>query len=263
MNKSIATFIENYEAAPLTKKAYLQTLELFQRFLGSSKPTEEKVEEFMHQLGKDGLSSASINRHLSAIRAYFLWMKKKAPKELRADYDLIIRAPKIQRKLPRLLSAREVNSIVAATSTPFERALIMVIYDGALRIGELMNIEAGDIDFTDGFLKITRKGGEEARVPVSDKTLKALREHIDGRQGKVFPQAYWELHQVIRKLANRAGIRELTPHQLRHARASELRRQGVALEDIKDFLGHAQYQTTLIYARIMPTELKRRLPPAF
>ncbi len=263
MNKSIATFIEDYEAAPLTKKAYCQTLELFQRFLGSNEPTEEKVEGFMHQLEKDGLSSASINRYLSAIRAYFLWMKKKAPKELRADYDLIVRGPKVQRKLPRFLSAEEVNSVVAATSTSLERALIMVIYDGALRIGELMGVEAGDIDFADGFLKITRKGGEETRVPVSDKTLEALREHIDGHRGKVFPQPYWELHQLIRKLGNRAGVRKLTPHQLRHARASELRRQGVALEDIKDFLGHAQYETTLIYARIMPTELKRRLPSAF
>lgn len=263
MNKSIATFIEDYEAAPLTKKSYRQTLGLFQRFLGQSNPTEEKVEEFMRKLQEDGLSSATINRHLSAIRAYFLWMKKKAPKEKRADFDLVIRGPKMQRKLPQLRTAKEVHNIVDKTETAFERALIMVIYDGALRIAELMNLKAGDIDFDDGYLKITRKGGEETRVPVSYMTLKALKKYMGNRKGRVFPEAYWRLNYEIRKLGNRAGIRKLTPHQLRHARASDLRRQGVALEDIKDFLGHLQLQTTLIYARLMPSDLKKRLPTAF
>jgi len=74
---SIGRFIDEYEAASLTKKAYRQTLELFQQFLMGSKPTEETVEEFIHNLQKNGLSAASVNRHLSALRAYFWWMKKK------------------------------------------------------------------------------------------------------------------------------------------------------------------------------------------
>jgi len=263
MDETMATFIKEYQVAPLTKKAYHQTLELFSHFLNSSKPSEEKVEEFMQHLGKEGLSSASINRHLSAIRAYFLRMKKRAPKELRSDYDLIVRGPKVHRKLPRLLTSEEVNNIVDKAETPFERALIMTIYDGALRIAELMNLKTGDIDYEEGLLKITRKGGEETRVPVGDRSLKALREYTRGRHGRVFTQPYWRLHYEVGRLGNQARIRKLTPHQLRHARASDLRRQGVALEDIKEFLGHAQYQTTLIYARIMPTELKKKLPPAF
>ena len=261
--ESIAKFIDEYQVAPLTQKAYRQTLELFSRFVNGSQPSEEKVKEFINQLEKDGLSTASVNRHLSAIRAYFLWMKKKSPKEKRADFDLIVRGPKVQRKLPQLLSAEEVKSIVEIAETPFERALIMTIYEGALRIAELMNLKVEDIDFDGGFLKVTRKGGEETRIPVSDKTLTALRKHIGRRHGQVFTQPYWRLHYEIGRLGNKAGIRKLTPHQLRHARASDLSRQGVALEDIKDFLGHAQYQTTLIYARLMPAELKRRLPTAF
>jgi len=259
----IDTFIDRYEAAPLTKKSYRQTLDLFQRFLGRSEPTEEKVEEFMRKLQEDGLSSATINRHLSAIRTYFLWMKKKAPKERRADFDLVIRGPKMQRKLPTLRTDDNVKSIVAAAKTPFERALIMTLYDGALRIAELMNLQVDDIDFNDGYLKLTRKGGEETRIPVSDATLKVLKKYIGSRKGKVFNQPYWRLNYEIRKLGTRAGIRKLTPHQLRHARATDQRRRGVALEDIQEFLGHKNIQTTLIYARLMPTELKRKIPSAF
>ena len=259
----IDTFIHEYEAAPLTKKSYRQTLDLFQRFLGQSEPTEEKVEEFMLKLQEDGLSSATINRHLSAIRAYFLWMKKKAPKERRADFDLIVRGPKMQRKLPPLRTDDNVKSIIATTKTPFERALVMTTYDGALRISELMNMQVDDVDIDGGYLKITRKGGEETRIPVSNVTVKALKKYIGNRKGKIFPQPYWRLNYEIKKLGNRAGIKKLTPHQLRHARASDLRRQGVALEDIQDFLSHKNIQTTLIYARLMPTELKRKIPSAF
>lgn len=259
----IDKFIEQYEAAPLTKKSYRQTLEHFQRFLGRNEPTEEKVEEFIHKLQEDGLSPATINRHLSAIRTYFLWMKKRAPKEKRADFDLVIKGPKMQRKLPPLRTDENVKAIVTAAETPFERALIMTIYDCALRIAELMNLQVDDVDFNDGYLKITRKGGEETRLPVSDITLKALKQYIGHRKGKIFTQPYWRLNYEIRKLGTRAGIRKLTPHQLRHARASDLRRQGVALEDIQDFLSHKNIQTTLIYARLMPTELKSKIPSAF
>lgn len=260
---TIEKFINEYEMAPSTRRVYRLALEAFQRFLGPSEPTEEKVEQFLHKLHEDGLSSSSINRTLSTIRTYFLWLKKRAPKEKRADFDLVIRGPKMQRKLPTLRTDDNVKSIIAAVETPFERALIMVIYDGALRIAELMNLQVDDVDFGDGYLKITRKGGEETRIPVSDVTLKALKKYFGHRKGKIFTQPYWRLNYEIRKLGNRVGVKKLTPHQLRHARAIDLRRQGVALEDIKDFLGHKQLQTTLIYARIMPTELKRKIPLAF
>jgi integrase/recombinase XerD len=259
----IDTFINGYEAAPLTKKAYRQSLETFQRFLGRVEPTEEKVEEFMHKLQKEGISSATINRHLSAIRTYFLWMKKKAPKEKRADFDLIVRGPKMQRKLPPLRTDENVKSIIAVAKTSFERALIMVLYDGALRIAELMNMQVHDVDFDGGYVKITRKGGEEARIPVSGETLKALKKYIGKRKGQIFTQPYWRLNYEINKIANRAGIRKLTPHQLRHARACDLRLHDVALENIQELLGHKNIQTTLIYARMMPTGLKKKIPSAF
>lgn len=256
-------FINEYEMAQSTRRVYRLALEAFHRFLGKSEPTEEKVEQFLHELHEKGLSSSSINRTLSTIRTYFLWLKKRAPKEKRADFDLVIRGPKMQRNLPTLRTDDNVKSVVAAAKTPFDRALIMTLYDGALRIAELMNLQVDDVDFDDGYLKITRKGGEEARRPVSDMTLKALRKYIGHRKGKIFIQPYWRLNYEIRKLGTQAGIRKLTPHQLRHARATDLRRQGVALEDIQEFLSHKNIQTTLIYARIMPTELKRKIPSAF
>ncbi len=259
----IDKFINGYEAAPLTKLAYRRSLETLQRFLGKAEPTEEKIEEFKLQLHKEGQSPATICRHLSAIRTYFLFMKKRAPKEKRADYDLVVRGPKLQRKLPVYRTDENIKSMIAAAKKPFERSLVMLIYECALRIEELMNIEAHDVDFNGGYVKITRKGGEETRLPVGIETLNALKRYIGKRKGKIFPQPYWKLHYEIKRIANRAGLKKFTPHQLRHARACELRANDVPLEDIQEFLGHKNIQTTLIYARMMPSGLKKKIPSAF
>lgn len=258
----IDKFLESREAAPLTIKTYRQSLELFQRFLGDSEPSEEKVEEFLLKLHEDGLSPATINRHLSAIRTYFKWLKKKAPKEKRPNFDLVIQGPKVHRKLPPLRTGSEIKSVIDLTENAFERALVLTIYEAALRIDECMNLQIENIDYAAGYIKIIGKGGEEYRLPVSNTTLEALKKYIGKRRGKVFTQPYWRLRYEIRKMGTRAGIKKLTPHQLRHARATDLRSRGVPIEVIQEFLRHKQIQTTLIYARAMPTELKEKIPAA-
>lgn len=263
MNSSFTAFLTQFQAAPLTKRAYTQSLDLFDRFLHGAEPTEERVEAYMLNMQGRGLASGSVNRHLSAIRAYFLWRKKKAPPEKRGLYDLMVKGPKVHRKLPPVPSTDEVNKVLAVCETPYERALLMTLYDGALRISELECIEAENIDYDNGTVKIVGKGGDEAIVPVGDKTLEALKAYIGGRRGIVFPQKYWEHRRDLRQLARKAGVKAINPHQLRHARASELRAQGVALEDIKDFLRHKNYDTTLIYATLQPVALQKRLTKAF
>jgi site-specific recombinase XerD len=259
----IESFVNGYEAAPLTKKWYRQSLVKFQKFLGKRNPTEETVEEFKLRLHQDGVSPSTICRHLSAIRTYFLWMKKRAPKDKRADFDLVVRGPKLQRKLPVYRTDENIQAMITASKNPFERALVMLLYDCALRIEELMHLDVRDIDFAGGYVKITRKGGLETRLPVSAETLAAVKQYAGHRKGKIFAEPYWKLHYELRRVANRVGLRNFTPHQLRHARACDLRAGGVSIEDIQEFLGHKEIQTTLIYARMMPSGLKKAIPAAF
>lgn len=263
MAVDIEGFLSALEASQRTKIAYRTTLGPFDKFLNGRDPSEEAVEEFLHDRAKKGRATSSLCRDLSALRTYFLWLKKRAPKEKRPDYDLVIKGPKVSRKLPRMLSAEEIRRLVNAAETPFEKALVMVTYDGALRIGELMGLRAEDIDWDEGYIRIVRKGGEETRIPLGGEALNALRKYCGRQKAQLFPEPYGKHYQTVRSVASRAGIKKVTPHTLRHARAIDLRRQGVPLEDIRDFLGHSQLQTTLIYARIMPEVLKRRIPPAF
>ena len=102
-------------------------------------------------------------------------------------------------------------------------------------------------------------------MPVSGEALQVLREYLDSegiKRGKCFRMSYSKVWRILRGLGEEGGLEiPLHPHLLRHTRASQLRLEGVALEDIKELLGHSNIQTTLIYAHIKPVDLKKKLKP--
>lgn len=257
-------FISVFQGSELTKKLYSESLATFRKFLGNAEPTQQSVESFVMVLEKRDLSSASVNRHLSAVRAYFRWKKRMAPPEKKGLWDIDVSGPKIHNKLPRITHQSEITKLLTFCTTAFDEALIRVTYDAALRAIEVRGLDIRDIDFQDALIKITGKGGDESRLPIGQETLAALRRQIGSRRsGPVFDVAPWRISAAITRLTHAAGLKGLTPHQLRHARAQELRRQDVAREDIQMFLRHKDPKTTDRYARLEPTELQRKIPNAF
>ena len=248
-------FLPQLHRSENTKRAYRQTLRAFERFLAGREPTEELAREFLAELSKRGLKPSSIARHGNALRKYFKWLKKPIELEL----------PSPKRKMPRWLDEEEVEKLINACETSLEKAIVYVLLDTGMRVGELLRLKVKDIDFEEGFLLITRKGGYQRWVPISEKALKVLKEYLDAEgiaKGRCFRISYSEVWRTLKELGERAGLEiSLHPHLLRHTRASQLRLEGVALEDIKELLGHSNIQTTLIYTHIKPVDLKRKLKP--
>jgi site-specific recombinase XerD len=263
MNKSFEQFVKEYQKSVLTKKAYANSLEMFDRYLKGKEPTERTVEEYMLALEGKGLASASVNRHLSAIRAYFLWRKKHSPPEKRGYWDLMVEGPKVHNKLVPIFPVEDIIRILDVCQTTYEKAFIMLLYDGALRISELMGIQVEDVDFKEKQVKVTRKGEDEQMIPLGDETTEALKEYIGNRQGLVFPLPYWKLLYDLKRLGHKAGVNKLHPHLFRHARAQNLRENGVKVEDVKDFLGHKDISTTMRYFQGDPKMLRKKITKAF
>ena len=264
MQKSFEQFIKEFQAADLTKRAYEKNLALFDRFLKGKEPDERKVEEYM--LDMEGRGSGFCHRKSASFGDQGLFplaQKTRDPGETRILGILMIRGPKVHNKIPRLIASEEVKAVVAAAGTDYERALIMTIYDAALRIKELMGLLVEDINFKDMEIKITGKGGDEALIPVGQETIEALRKYIGTRQGKVFPQPYYQLAYDLKRVANKAGVRKLHPHELRHARAQNLRDAGVKVEDAQEFLRHKNITTTMRYFRGDPSQLRKKINNAF
>lgn len=175
----------------------------------------------------------------------------------------MVEGPKVHNKLVPIFPVEDVLRILEVCQTSYERAFIMTLYDGALRISELMGIQVEDVDFKEKQVKVTRKGENEQMIPLGDETTMALKEYIGNRQGQVFPQPYWKLLYDLKRLGHKAGVHKLHPHLFRHARAQNLRENGVKIEDVKDFLGHKDISTTNRYFQGDPKTLRKKITKAF
>lgn len=252
----IEGFLKNIHKSEKTQRAYRETLLRFQNFLDGKEPTEDRARGFIAQLKDKGLKPSSICRHGYALRKYFQW----------ARIPLNLELPSIPTRVPRWLDKKQIQALIIAARNPLERALIMLLYDSATRISEVLSLKKEDIDWDGGFIRIIGKGEREAWVPVGEATLGALQQYLKWYKGKseyLFPFSYYDVRKWLNGAAKRAGIENFHPHILRHSRASNLRLDGTPIEDLRDLLRHVNINTTMIYAHLKPKELKRKIKPAF
>ena len=222
MNNSFDTFVNQFTASASTIKGYRDSLELFGRFLGDIEPTEAKVKEFQVRLENSGRKPATINRHLAPIRAYFHWMKNQLPPEKR-EWDLEVKGTKLQNKPIKRISPKDVLNIIACAETPYEKALTMTLYDGALKIKELMGLRVEDVDFKKKQLRIKLNHGNETElVTLKENTLQGLKKFIGEGHGQLFSQPYYQINYDLKRMGNRVGIRRVNASQFRYARALDL-----------------------------------------
>ena len=249
------TFKGKLRASDRTRDLYGRNINQFLAWLDGKDPAPENAQEYIDYLEQKGRRPNTVAVALHAIRAYFKVVKK--PVELSG--------PKVTIGEPSYLTTEEVYKLLDAATTPLEKCLVTVLFDTGCRIAEVLNSELQDIDWEGGFLTVTRKGGRRADVNISGKGLDALKAWLDARKGKhqrVFLDlAYYDAWQALRKVAERAGIENFTPHRLRHSRAVHMLSAGADLHDVQMALGHQSIRTTAdIYGRLRPADLKKRIP---
>jgi len=238
---------------PGTLTAYIYALRKWFSYLNGHEPSPETAQQYVDLLAKTK-SSSTANLRAHAITRWFKW------KGIVVDLD----CPTIRMGEPKYLSMSQIEQLLVVCTNPLETALITVLFDTALRINELLNIELDDVDWSLGIISVTGKGGGKEEVNISEKGLDALEEWLNARHSsskKVFMGlSYWDAWSMIKAVGRRANI-ELHPHVLRHSRAVQMRRAGAPLEDIKDHLRHKNIATTAnIYARFKAIDLRERIP---
>jgi integrase/recombinase XerD len=238
--------------------------------------THLHVREFLSELRKMGLSEGSRARNLASIKGFYRFlMREGLVSENPAKY---IRALKIQKRLPTVLSSEEVDCLLMEPGSydPIETrdaAMLELLYATGLRVSELVALRLNDINFEAGYLRTLGKGSKERIVPIGraaqNKILKYLHsarqrllKHKESvylfvnRSGtKLSRQAFWK---AIKKYTRRAGIaKRTTPHTLRHSFASHLLERGADLRSVQMMLGHSDISTTQIYTHVTREHLKR------
>lgn len=268
-------------AAQNTIEAYRRDLEAAESYLGARadlrNATEKQLTAFIQSLAKEGMSSATQARRLSAVKQFYAFLLQE---EIRSDNPAMnIEAPKAGRRLPKYLSEEEVSQLLecAAGDSPEDArlyALLQILYATGLRVSELVTLPFPTFGEEDDFIIVDGKGSKERLVPVNEEAKEALKAYlayradfIDGDYSPwLFPSRGKSGHltrqrfgQMLKDLAIKAGLApgKVSPHVLRHAFASHLLAHGADLRSLQKMLGHSDISTTQIYTHVLQERLVR------
>lgn len=242
--------------SPGTVGVYLHSLRLWFESLDGVKPSKEAAQSYLDRLTASGISPSTVNLRAHAIIRWFKWKER----------PITLDCPTIRYKDPEYLMIEEIEKLIEGSSTMFEEVLVVVLFDTAVRINELLGLGVDDIDWANGFISVVSKGGQgrKEQVNISEKGLKALENWLEARtedSKRVFMDIdYNYAWRTIKKLGKRVGL-EVHPHTFRHSRAIHMIMNGSELHTVKEHLRHRNIATTInIYGRFKAVHLKKLVP---
>ena len=277
LQRDIADFVDDLRnvrrLSRHTIEAYRCDLDTVQRFADKNGLSsagalgESHVRHWLAEAHRGGLAAHSLQRRLSALRAFFTWRSRRSGQ--RRNPAAAVRAPRKGRKLPGVLEADQVSAYLApaATNPLMQRDLAMaeLLYSSGLRLAELCAVDIEDLDHRERLITVTGKGGKTRRVPVGTVALGAIAAYLNLRPAPADAQAQNALflsrrgtrisarsvQQRLRKLAADSGLgRPVHPHMLRHSFASHLLESSGDLRAVQELLGHSDIATTQIYTHL-------------
>lgn len=203
---------------------------------------------------------STIATKLSILKSFFGWLVKE--EILLRDPTGKVNPPKKEKRLPKGLSIKELETIREACETRRERALIEIFYSTGCRLSELANMKKSDIDYQSMSMKVIGKGNKERVVYLSPKGIFHLEKYLETRSDDC-EYLFITLRKPYRGVGNRAIQREieriesrvdiskkLHPHVMRHTYAQLSMEAGIELADLQHLLGHSNPSTTLVYANV-------------
>jgi integrase/recombinase XerD len=233
----------------------------------------ESLSGHLRDLRRHGLSPRSVGRALVAVRGFYADLVSLGERGDNPAANLT--APRLLKKLPRVLSEGDVEALLEAPelATPLgvrDKAMLELLYATGLRVSELVGLEISQLNLEGGFLVAYGKGSKERIVPVGDTAEAWVRRYLSdvrpvlvrgrhlgvfvSRRGTVMTrQGFWK---ILRAYGLAAGIERLSPHMLRHSFATHLLEHGADLRAVQMMLGHADISTTQIYTHIHQQRLR-------
>ena len=260
-------------ASQYTVKSYKRDLNCLSNYCESKSISlwtdlkQTDIRSYMASRHRQGLSSTSLQRELSAIRSFFNFLLKNQLTD--NNPGQYIKAPKNTRKLPKTLDVDQIKSLLeaGANSTIEIRDLAMfeLFYSSGIRLSELAQLNLTDIDLTDKSLMVRSGKGDKSRMlPIGSKAVAAINTWLEHRiksitstetalfistRGTRLGQRSIELR--LKQWCKKKGIAEnIHPHMLRHSFATHLLESSQDLRAVQELLGHSNISTTQIYTHL-------------
>lgn len=233
---------------------------------------QEDIVNFLALLKSKNYATATITRHLIAIKVLFRFLKRE--REIDHNVTLYLQSPKLWQVIPEVLTLEEVEALLDQPNVKTEvgtrdKAILELLYACGLRVSELCRLEIYDVD--ESTVRVFGKGRKERIVPLGSKASEAIddylakyRDHYDSEtvkqlfvnhRGKPLDRiAVWKM---IKQYGKKAGItKNMSPHTMRHSFATHLLDNGAELRVIQEMLGHASISSTDRYTHVSRAHLQ-------
>ncbi|MBL7135002.1 MAG: tyrosine recombinase XerC [Candidatus Marinimicrobia bacterium] len=233
------------------------------------------IRHFLGMLSESGLEMSSISRKLASLKAFFKFLARQG--YISGNPAAMVKSPKTKKHLPVVLSEEQVSKVMeipdAISFVGLRNRLILeLLYSTGIRLGELISLNIGDVNFNKMTICVFGKGSKERIVPFGKKVKTALDNYLKIRQTVLVSVtlespllvstrdrriARQTVQKAVRKLLEEVSEQEhLSPHVLRHSFASHLLDHGADLNAVKDLLGHNSLSTTQLYTHIQIGKIK-------
>jgi len=266
-------------ASPRTLKAYRQALTAFGAESKRSwkKCTADDFRDYLFALMKRGQARSYVRLQFSALRTFYQFLA--ARKRLRGNPIQEVQLPKIEKKLPLVLTRQQVEELLTAPmretkkrSAPVwmplrDTAIMELFYSSGLRLSELAALDVADVDPYTESVRVFGKGRKERVCPVGLPALEAISRYraaanvhagplfINKARMRMSVRSIW---LVLKRYVRHTSIAiSISPHKLRHSFATHMLDRGADLRSVQALLGHASLSTTQIYTHVTVERLKK------
>ena len=258
-----------------TIDAYRRDLSAFLDFcltLGAEELPQIKrthINSFVRDLREKAYNPASVMRKIASLRGFFKWLC--ASEICFQNPTLTLEQPKTPRKLPKIVTIQEIESLLREDLSKIERLIIELLYGCGLRVSELVGLKTNSIDLSANYLRCSGKGSKERLVPLGSKAKEALIDYFPQRDFVIKKYRLDTKNLLISDTArflNRQDVytfiknqgekihKHISPHTLRHSFATHLLENGADLIIVQELLGHSDVATTQLYTHISKKRLK-------
>jgi integrase/recombinase XerC len=265
--------------SPRTLKAYRQSLEGFRAANPTpwKKCTADNFRDYLFAIMKRGQARSYVRLQFSALRTFYKFLIDR--KKLKRDPVRELQLPKIDKKLPLVLTRQQIDELLAAPLKaeknraapkwmPLRDVAIMeLFYSSGLRLGELASLDVQDVDLYTESVRVFGKGRKERVCPIGAPALEAIQKYrsaanvhsgplfINKARKRISPRSIW---LILKRYLRHTSIPiSISPHKLRHSFATHMLDRGADLRSVQALLGHASLSTTQIYTHVTVERLKK------
>ncbi|MBK9306833.1 MAG: tyrosine recombinase XerC [Nitrospira sp.] len=263
--------IRNYRSDLLQFKGFLRRTDISHPRV--DKIASDDVRAYLHNLDQQGDKASSLARKLACLRSFFRFLVREGIVPTNPAESL--RSPKLPKPLPRVLTKGDAEALMEFPTGPSplslrDRALLETLYSTGARVSEVVGLNRGDLNETDGLVCLRGKGRKERVVPIGDMALQAIQNYrtslcaprlnaqlsaplfLNHRGGRLTTRS---VARMVSRYSSRLVGGAVSPHALRHSCATHLLDEGADLRSIQEMLGHASLSTTQKYTHVATAQL--------